>query len=263
MNKPKHLTLLLLPAILLTFALVLSIPCFSQDLTAKCGHVTTCSNVVADTFDPAMAYSSAPANLSSVDNARGVYGYQPDVFTLKNTSITNPIALTSVTVPTGYSADTNCYTGTTAHPLPYTLPVGSSCNLGVSYTPVDISPASGTIGINYTEPASGGANYTLSVAVANTTGTTAELTITNASVPAAIPAFYQATNGLQWNFPIVLPLTSQNTTFIVKNRGTTSATSLGVVIKEGNIADLVTATNFTLATNTCGTGAGSLAGAAA
>jgi len=229
----------------------------SGGLAVSCGNNSSCSNTNPDPFDPAMACTNGggggdepsicpfPATMTSVDETRGVYGYQPDQFVLTNTGA-SAVTINSATGSTGFSAASYCYNGNTVHDFPYSLAAGDKCTLGVAFTPTDIgSVITGTITVNYTS----GSSYNLVVATSATAG---ELTVTNASVPTAIPSFYQSTNGLYWAFPVVLPLSTQTTTLTIMNRGSsTTATGLTLTLNEGNLADLQSLTNFS-ETTTCG-----------
>jgi hypothetical protein len=183
-------------------------------------------------FDQAMAYSTSPSVLTSIDSARGVYGYQPQTLTLQNTGGSS-ITITSVTASSGFIADTGCNIAIAA---------GAKCNLRVAFVPTDVGSASGTITVNYA-----GGPTTIPVTGAGT------LTVTNASIPSSIPSFYQATNGLWWAFPVQTTAPTPSTTFTIANRGTSTVTGLAVALNEGNSADVLGLTNFAALSTTCGT----------
>jgi hypothetical protein len=188
-------------------------------------------------FDPATACNIAstpscpfPATITSVDAGRGTYGYQPGSITLKNIGASS-IIVTSISGTTGFAASSTCVT---------TIAPNATCKMVIDFAPVDIGAASGTISVFYA-----GGPITIPV-----TGM-GRLTITNASIPAALPAFYQPVNGLAWSFPVVLVGSSQPTTETITNRGTSNATGLSLTLNEGNSSDITSPVNFSM-TTTCG-----------
>lgn len=195
-------------------------PSFAFDLAMACNVASTpsCPN---------------PAGVTAIDAGRGVYGYQPFTIVLTNTGSTS-LTITAISATTSFSAGTGCIGA---------LAALKKCNLGIVFTPTDIGVATGNVYITYTA----GSSFILAIPVSST----GELTITNTSVPAAIPSSYYPT-GLFWAFPVVLPSSTQPTTFTITNRGsTTTATGLVVTLNEGNAAEFTSLTNFSLAT-TCG-----------